>query len=136
MILITAEDVALMSRKIALITGITGQDGTFLTEFLYSKGYEVHGLIRRSSISKASAFSKYRSKEKRFFLHFGDLSDSAVINKLIKTIKPDEIYNLAAQSSVQNSFASAEYTTEINALGVLRLLEAIRLSGLISKTKF
>ena len=125
--------------KKALITGITGQDGSYLAEFLLKKGYEVHGLKRRSSSFNTSRIDKlfYNDNYKdRFFLHFGDLSDASNLSFLINDISPDEIYNLAAQSHVSVSFNIPEYTSDINALGSLRILEAIRLLGLEKKTKF
>ncbi|MDB2478814.1 GDP-mannose 4,6-dehydratase [Alphaproteobacteria bacterium] len=126
--------------KKALITGVTGQDGSYLAELLLAKGYEVHGLRRRSSSFNTERinhiYSDPLSKSTNFYLHYGDLGDSGSINSLVQSIKPDEIYNLAAQSHVGVSFNMPEYTTDINALGTLRLLEAIRISGLIDHTKF
>ncbi len=124
--------------KKALITGITGQDGSYLAELLLEKGYEVHGIIRRSS-----AFNTWRiehlykdpHEDTRLFLHYGDLTDSTNIIRLIQRIEPDEIYNLAAQSHVQVSFETAEYTANSDALGTLRILEAIRILKLTDKTK-
>jgi GDPmannose 4,6-dehydratase len=111
--------------KTALITGISGQDGSYLTELLLEKGYKVHGIIRRSSLINTKRLDHlYRNPD--LFLHYGDLSDSCLINKLITEIKPDEIYNLAAQSHVAVSFDIPEYTTDIDATGTLRLLEAIK----------
>jgi GDPmannose 4,6-dehydratase len=119
--------------KKALITGITGQDGSYLTEFLLEKGYEVHGIIRRaSSFNTARLEHLYNDKEiynKKLFLHYGDLTDSSNLNRLIEKIRPDEIYNLGAQSHVQVSFEVPEYTAEVDAIGTLRLLDAIRESG-------
>jgi GDPmannose 4,6-dehydratase len=123
--------------KKALITGITGQDGSYLAELLLGKGYEVHGMIRRSSSFNTSRINDIyqdpHNTEVRLFLHYGDLSDSSVINQLIKTIKPDEVYNLGAQSHVRVSFDNPEYTADVTALGTLRLLDAIRESGLNTK---
>jgi GDPmannose 4,6-dehydratase len=124
--------------KRALITGITGQDGSYLAEFLLSKGYEVHGLIRRSSTFNTGRidhiYTDPHIPEARLFLHYGDLSDSGQLANLIYNIKPDEIYHLGAQSHVRVSFDMPEYTGDITALGTIRLLEAIRRSGI--KTKF
>ena len=124
--------------KRALITGITGQDGSYLAEFLLHKGYEVHGLVRRSSSFNRSRIDHlYRDphlNNTRFFLHYGDLSDSGQLTNLIYNIQPDEIYNLAAQSHVRVSFDLPEYTGDVTAIGVTRLLEAIRRSGI--KTRF
>jgi len=124
--------------KRALITGITGQDGSYLAEFLLHKGYEVHGLVRRSSSFNRSRIDHLyrdpRLNNTRFFLHYGDLSDSGQLTNLIYNIQPDEIYNLAAQSHVRVSFDLPEYTGDVTALGVTRLLEAIRRSGI--KTRF
>lgn len=124
--------------KKALITGITGQDGSYLAEFLLDKGYEVHGLIRRSSSFNTERidhiFKDFHEKSARLFLHFGDLSDGSNISRLIEQINPDEIYNLGAQSHVRVSFDIPEYTGEVTGLGTLRILDAIRESGV--KTKF
>jgi GDPmannose 4,6-dehydratase len=124
--------------KKALITGITGQDGSYLAEFLLEKGYQVYGIVRRSSSFNTSRIDGiYQSPQevnKRLFLVYGDLSDASSINQLIKTIQPDEVYNLAAQSHVKVSFDIPEYTSDVTGLGALRLLEAIRESGI--KTKF
>ena len=124
--------------KIALITGITGQDGSYLAEFLLSKGYEVHGLIRRASTFNTGRidhiYSDPHSPNTRLFLHYGDLSDSGQLIDLIYNIKPDEIYHLGAQSHVRVSFDAPEYTGDITGIGTTRLLEAIRRSGI--KTKF
>ena len=126
--------------KVALITGITGQDGAYLAEFLLNKGYIVHGLKRRSSMFNTARIDHlYRDPhdgDVRFFLHHGDMTDSSSLNHLIQTIQPDEIYNLAAQSHVAVSFEAPEYTANSDALGVLRILESIRSAGLISKTRF
>lgn len=124
--------------KKALITGITGQDGSYLTEFLIEKEYEVHGIIRRSS-SQNTGRIDYLLNDKKYsdkiFLHYGDLTDSLNIVNLVKEIEPDEIYNLAAQSHVQISFETAEYTADVDGLGTLRILEAVRICGLERKTK-
>lgn len=118
--------------KKALITGITGQDGSYLAEFLLEKGYEVHGIHRRSSISNMGRIEHILDK---ITLHDGDLSDSSSLIRIISIVKPDEIYNLAAQSHVQVSFDAPEYTGDVDALGVLRILEAVRITGLEKKTK-
>ena len=115
--------------KKALITGITGQDGSYLAEFLLEKGYEVHGIVRRASISNTARID-HLIKEKKIHLHDGDLTDSSGLIRLIGEIKPDEIYNLAAQSHVQVSFDAPEYSGDVDALGVLRVLEAVRVCGL------
>lgn len=124
--------------KKALITGITGQDGSYLAELLLEKGYEVHGIVRRSSTFNTSRidhiFQDAHEKNVKLFLHFGDLSDSSNLSRLIESIKPDEIYNLGAQSHVRVSFDVPEYTGDVVALGTLRMLDAIRESGV--KTKF
>ncbi|MCX6651399.1 MAG: GDP-mannose 4,6-dehydratase [Methanomassiliicoccales archaeon] len=121
-----------MSQKIALITGVTGQDGSYLVELLLSKGYQVHGIIRRASTFNTGRldhiYTDPHEPDKNLFLHYGDLSDSEQINNLIFNIHPDEVYNLAAQSHVRVSFDMPEYTSEITGLGVTRLLEAIRRS--------
>lgn len=116
-------------KKTALITGVTGQDGSFLSEFLLDKGYEVHGIIRRSSVDYRARIAHLESKE-HFHLHYGDLSDSMSLIQVISEVRPDEIYNLAAQSHVQVSFDVPEYTADVVATGVLRVLEAVRLCGL------
>lgn len=115
--------------KKALITGITGQDGSYLAEFLLEKGYEVHGLIRRASISNTARIDHLLA-ENKLILHDGDMSDSSSIIRIIGEIRPDEIYNLAAQSHVQVSFDAPEYSGDVDALGVLRVLEAVRILGL------
>ncbi len=124
--------------KIALITGITGQDGSYLAELLLKKGYEVHGIIRRSSSFNTARinhiFQDPHERSKKLILHYGDLTDSSNISRLIETIKPNEIYNLAAQSHVRVSFDIPEYTGDVVALGALRILDAIKESGI--KTKF
>lgn len=125
-------------RKKALITGITGQDGSYLAEFLLSKGYEVHGIVRRSSSFNRSRIDHLyvdpHLPDARFFLHYGDLADSEQLTEIIYNIKPDEIYHLASQSHVRVSFDLSEYTGDITALGTTRLLEAVRRSGI--ETKF
>ena len=117
------------NTKKALITGVTGQDGSYLAEFLLEKGYEVHGVIRRSSVDYRERIAHLEGKP-GFHLHYGDLSDSSSIFALVATVRPDEIYNLAAQSHVQVSFDVPEYTADVVATGVLRVLEAVRLCGL------
>ena len=119
-------------KKIALITGITGQDGSYLAEFLLEKGYEVHGIHRRSSISNMGRIEHLLDK---ITLHDGDLTDSSSLVRIINRVKPDEIYNLAAQSHVQVSFDVPEYSGDVDALGTLRVLEAVRILGLTEKTK-
>ena len=125
------------SRKIALITGITGQDGSYLAELLINKGYEVHGIIRRSSQNNQILIKNLinNNQEKLIKLHYGDLTHSTNLLRIIGEIKPDEIYNLGAQSHVQVSFEAPEYTAQTDALGPLRILEAVRILGLIKKTK-
>lgn len=118
--------------KKALITGITGQDGSFLAEFLLEKGYEVHGIVRRVSISNTSRIDHLSG---RITLHDGDLSDASSLIRIIHMVQPDELYNLAAQSHVQVSFDVPEYSGDVDALGVLRILEALRILGLTKKTK-
>ena len=128
-----------MTQKVAMITGITGQDGSYLTELLLMKGYNVHGLIRRSSTTNTQRIDHLLNKEEfksRLFLHYGDLSDSSNLINLVREIQPDEIYNLAAQSHVKVSWDCPEYTADCDALGTLRLLEAIRQNKLEQKTKF
>ncbi|MFA7659417.1 MAG: GDP-mannose 4,6-dehydratase [Candidatus Gastranaerophilaceae bacterium] len=126
--------------KVALITGITGQDGSYLAEFLLGKGYEVHGMKRRASSFNTSRidhlYQDIHNKNLKFKLHYGDLTDSTNLIRLIQEIKPDEIYNLAAQSHVKVSFDCPEYTANSDGLGTLRILEAIRILGLEKKTKF
>lgn len=121
--------------KKALITGITGQDGSYLAEFLLEKGYEVHGIVRRASLSNTGRID-HLIGEHAVTLHDGDLSDSSSMIRIIGLVRPDEIYNLAAQSHVQVSFDAPEYSGDVDALGVLRILEAIRILGLTEKTKF
>ncbi len=126
--------------KKALITGVTGQDGSYLSELLLEKGYEVHGIKRRSSSFNSSRidhlYQDIHNKDSKFILHYGDLSDSTNLVKLVYDIQPDEIYNLAAQSHVKVSWDCPEYTADCDALGTLRLLEAIRINHLEKKTKF
>lgn len=130
-------------KKTALITGITGQDGSFLAEFLISKGYEVHGVLRRSSSFNTGRIEhlyldewvRDMKKSRLINLHWGDMTDSSSILRILQTIQPDEIYNLAAQSHVKVSFDVPEYTAETDAVGVLRLLEAIRILGMEKKTR-
>jgi len=129
-----------MKMKIALITGITGMDGSLLAEFLLEKGYIVHGVKRRSSLFNTERvdhlYQDPHDDNKRFFLHYGDLTDSLNIVRLIQEIKPDEIYNLGAMSHVKVSFETPEYTANVDAMGPLRILEAMRILGLEKKTKF
>ncbi|MCD4746710.1 MAG: GDP-mannose 4,6-dehydratase [Bacteroidales bacterium] len=126
--------------KKAFITGVTGQDGSYLAEFLLEKGYQVHGLVRRSSLEiKLRIEHLYFDPHKRrneFYVHYGDVTDSSNITRILQEIKPDEIYNLAAQSHVKVSFETPEYTANADSIGALRILEAIRILGLKSKTKF
>ena len=127
-------------KKIALITGVTGQDGSYLAEFLLEKGYEVHGIKRRSSLFNTGRvdhiYQDRHENNPRFFLHYGDLTDTSNLVRLVQEIQPDEIYNLGAQSHVAVSFESPEYTADVDAMGTLRLLEAIRICGLEKKTRF
>src|SRR3990167_7076583 len=127
-------------NKIALITGITGQDGAYLAEFLLEKGYIVHGIKRRSSLFNTDRidhlYQDPHTKNRRFSLHYGDLTDSTNLIRIIQEVQPDEIYNLAAQSHVAVSFEEPEYTANADALGTLRILEAIRILGLGKKTRF
>jgi GDPmannose 4,6-dehydratase len=129
-----------MSNKVALITGATGQDGAYLAELLLAKGYAVHGVKRRSSSFNTGRvdhlYADPHQADVKFFLHFGDLTDATNLIRLIQEIQPDEIYNLAAQSHVQVSFETAEYTANADALGTLRLLEAIRILKLESRVRF
>ena len=128
------------TRKKALITGITGQDGAYLAEFLLAKGYEVHGIKRRASLFNTDRIDHlYQDPHEsgvRLHLHYGDLTDATNLIRVVQQVQPDEIYNLAAQSHVQVSFETAEYTANADALGTLRLLEAIRILGLQQKTRF
>lgn len=126
--------------KKALITGVTGQDGAYLAQFLLAKGYEVHGIKRRSSLFNTSRidhiYEDPHQPDPQFILHYGDLTDSSSLIHIVQKVQPDEIYNLGAQSHVQVSFEQPEYTADADALGPLRLLEAIRILGLEKKTKF
>lgn len=126
--------------KKALITGVTGQDGAYLAEFLLNKGYEVHGIKRRASQFNTDRidhlYQDRHEQDVNFFLHYGDLTDSTNLIRIIQQVQPDEIYNLAAQSHVQVSFETPEYTANSDALGTLRILEAIRILGLNEKTRF
>lgn len=128
------------NQKVALITGITGQDGSYLAEFLLEKGYEVHGIKRRSSSFNTARIDHiYQDPHKKdlpFYLHYGDLTDATNLIRIVQSVQPHEIYNLGAQSHVQVSFETPEYTANSDALGVLRILEAIRILGLTDKTKF
>jgi GDPmannose 4,6-dehydratase len=126
--------------KKALITGVTGQDGSYLAEFLLEKGYEVHGIKRRASMLNTQRvdhiYQDPHTEDRRFHLHYGDLSDSSNLTRIIQEIQPDEIYNLGAQSHVAVSFEAPEYTADVDGLGTLRILEAIRLLGLERKTRY
>lgn len=130
-------------KKVALITGITGQDGSYLAEFLIEKGYEVHGLMRRASYFNTGRIEHLyldewiedAKRERKLNLHYGDMTDSSSITRILQTIQPDEIYNLAAQSHVKVSFEVPEYTAEVDAIGTLRILEAVRILGLEKKTR-
>lgn len=126
--------------KKALITGITGQDGSYLAEFLLQKGYEVHGIKRRASSFNTQRidhiFQDEHSKNQHFYLHYGDLTDSSNLTRILKAVEPDEVYNLAAQSHVAVSFEAPEYTADVVAVGTLRLLEAIRFLGMEKKCRF
>ena len=127
-------------RPVALITGVTGQDGSYLAELLLEKGYEVHGIKRRASQFNTDRidhiYTDPHEEDVRFFLHYGDLTDSTNLIRIVQETQPDEIYNLAAQSHVQVSFDTPEYTAEVDALGTLRLLEAIRILDLTDQTRF
>ena len=126
--------------KTALITGVTGQDGAYLAELLLAKGYRVHGVKRRSSSFNTGRidhlYQDPHAAHVRMQLHYGDMTDATNLIRIVQETQPDEIYNLAAQSHVQVSFETAEYTGNADALGTLRLLEAIRLLGLVKKTRF
>lgn len=126
--------------KKALITGVTGQDGAYLAEFLLKKGYEVHGVKRRTSLFNTDRidhlYEDPHVASRHFILHYGDMTDSSVLTHIVQKVQPDEIYNLAAQSHVQVSFEEPVYTANTDALGTLRLLEAIRILGLEKKTRF
>ena len=127
-------------RKKALITGITGQDGSYLAEFLLEKGYEVHGIKRRASSFNTQRvdhlYEDPHVEQQNFVLHYGDLTDTSNLTRILQQVQPDEVYNLGAQSHVAVSFESPEYTADVDAMGTLRLLEAIRFLGLTSKTRF
>lgn len=127
-------------RKVALVTGVTGQDGSYLAEFLLEKDYEVHGIKRRASSFNTERIDHIYEdpllNDTRFHLHYGDLSDSSNLTRLLSEVQPDEVYNLAAQSHVAVSFEAPEYTADVDALGTLRILEAIRFLGLEKKTRF
>jgi GDPmannose 4,6-dehydratase len=129
-----------MTKKVALITGVTGQDGSYLAEFLLKKGYEVHGIKRRSSLFNTDRidhlYQDPHVDNRNFVLHYGDLTDSTSLVRIVQRVQPDEIYNLAAQSHVGVSFEEPEYTANADGIGALRLLEAIRTLGLEKKTKF
>ncbi|GAB6389394.1 GDP-mannose 4,6-dehydratase [Stutzerimonas marianensis] len=129
-----------MERKKALITGITGQDGSYLAEFLLEKGYEVHGIKRRASLFNTQRvdhiYQDRHDQQQDFVLHYGDLTDSSNLTRIIQEVQPDEVYNLGAQSHVAVSFESPEYTADVDGMGTLRILEAIRLLGLEKKTRF
>src|SRR5580698_7208256 len=126
--------------KVALVTGVTGQDGAYLSELLLSKGYTVHGVKRRSSSFNTGRvehlYQDPHEANQRFVLHYGDMTDSTNLIRIVQQVQPDEIYNLAAQSHVQVSFETAEYTANADAIGTLRLLEAVRILGLERKTRF
>src|SRR5271168_4085076 len=126
--------------KKALITGITGQDGSYLAEFLLTKGYQVHGIKRRSSLLNTERidhlYEDPHVEDRRFFLHYGDMTDATSLLCVIERVRPDEIYNLAAQSHVGVSFESPEYTANVDALGTLRLLDAIRVLGMKRSVRF
>ncbi len=128
-----------MTKKRALITGVTGQDGAYLSEFLLNKGYEVHGIKRRSSLFNTDRidhlYQDVHESDVQFLLHYGDMTDSTNLIRIVQEVQPDEIYNLAAMSHVQVSFETPEYTANNDALGTLRLLEAVRILGLTEKTK-
>ena len=125
--------------KVALITGVTGQDGAYLSEFLLKKGYIVHGIKRRSSSFNTDRidhlYQDPHIENRNFILHYGDMTDSMNITKIIQETQPDEIYNLAAQSHVKVSFDTPEYTANVDGLGTLRILEAVRLLGMTKKTR-
>jgi GDPmannose 4,6-dehydratase len=129
-----------MTRKSALITGVTGQDGSYLAELLLEKGYEVHGIKRRASSFNTQRvdhiYEDPHVEHQRFVLHYGDLTDSSNLTRILQQVRPDEVYNLGAQSHVAVSFEAPEYTADVDAIGTLRLLEAIRLLGLQDKTRF
>lgn len=126
--------------KKALITGITGQDGSYLAEFLLGKGYEVHGIKRRASLFNTDRidhiYEDPHKQHQRLKLHYGDLTDTSNLIRILQEVQPDEVYNLGAQSHVAVSFESPEYTADVDAIGALRLLEGIRFLGLEKKTRF
>ena len=128
------------NKKVALITGVTGQDGAYLAEFLLDKGYEVHGIKRRSSLFNTDRidhlYQDPHTLGRKFILHYGDLTDSTSLVRIVQQVRPDELYNLAAQSHVAVSFEEPEYTANADGIGALRLLEAIRIGGLEKKTRF
>ena len=128
-----------MCKKVALVTGVTGQDGSYLAEFLLKKGYEVHGIKRRTSLFNTDRidhlYQDPHEKDINFKLHYGDLTDSTNIIRLVQEFQPDEIYNLGAQSHVRVSFDSPEYTANVDGIGTLRILEAVRICGLEKKTR-
>ncbi|HNI65707.1 MAG TPA: GDP-mannose 4,6-dehydratase, partial [Pseudomonadales bacterium] len=128
-----------MSEKKALITGVTGQDGAYLADFLLKKGYQVHGIKRRASLFNTDRvdhlYQDPHVNHRDFILHYGDLTDATNLIRVVQEVQPDEIYNLAAQSHVQVSFETPEYTANVDGLGTLRLLEAIRILGLENKTR-
>lgn len=134
------EQVNKMERKKALITGVTGQDGSYLAELLLEKGYEVHGIKRRASLFNTQRvdhiYQDHHVEDQNFVLHYGDLTDSSNLTRIIQEVQPDEVYNLGAQSHVAVSFESPEYTADVDGMGTLRILEAIRLLGLEKKTRF
>ena len=127
-------------KKVALITGVTGQDGSYLAELLLEKGYEVHGIKRRASLFNTARidhiYQDLHEKDARFILHYGDLTDSSNLTRILKEVQPDEVYNLGAQSHVAVSFEAPEYTADVDAMGTLRLLEAIRFLGMEKTCKF
>ena len=128
------------NKKVALITGVTGQDGSYLAEFLLEKGYEVHGIKRRASSFNTQRvdhiYQDPHSSNQKFKLHYGDLTDTSNLTRILREVEPDEVYNLGAQSHVAVSFESPEYTADVDAMGTLRLLEAIRFLGLEHKTRY
>jgi len=127
-------------KKTALLTGVPGQDGSYLAELLLEKGYQVHGIKRRASLFTTQRFDHIYEdphiENSQFKLHYGDLTDSSNLTRIIQEVQPDEIYNLGAQSHVAVSFESPEYTADVDALGALRILEAIRFLGLEKKTRY
>src|SRR3569832_39284 len=136
----TLEQSGSWMKKRALITGVTGQDGAYLAEFLLNKNYEVHCIIRRSSLYNTDRIDhQYEDphvEDRHFILHYGDMTDTSSLIRVVQQVQPDEIYNLAAQSHVAVSFEEPEYTADSDALGTLRLLEAIRILGLEKQTRF